>query len=202
MDISLSESSISTAPDRGNLWKIKNPERCKEIKRNWYHKNKAKIRESVKLRRKQNLESTRAKAREYYHKHREKRVQIARQKRKERPEVGREYSKRYRKKKGGDYLYQRASVKRQAFRAELNKIKLERGCVDCGYKAHAYALDFDHIRGTKKKSVSKCINMKSALEEIDKCEVRCSNCHRIKTLERRQFRGWLKRLEKKENVKG
>lgn len=61
-------------------------------------------------------------------------------------------------------------------------------CVDCGI-SDIRVLDFDHIIGNKKDNVS---NLKWAgariwkLEkEIEKCEVRCANCHRIKTYYRR-----------------
>lgn len=68
----------------------------------------------------------------------------------------------------------------------LGRIKVKFGCVDCGYKAHAAALDFDHVRGKKIFSVSsgKSRSMKTLKEEIRKCEIRCANCHRIATYKR------------------
>lgn len=62
-------------------------------------------------------------------------------------------------------------------------------CVDCGFKRPS-ALDFDHVRGEKKKNVSQMVTdgntrWDDILLEIEKCEVRCANCHRIKTA--RQF---------------
>ena len=64
----------------------------------------------------------------------------------------------------------------------VSKIKLERGCVDCGYKAHAAALQFDHVRGVKKYLVSRMHThpVDMVLGEIAKCEVRCANCHAIR----------------------
>jgi hypothetical protein len=65
-----------------------------------------------------------------------------------------------------------------------NKIKIERGCIDCGYKGHAAALHFDHVDPTTKKAaVSKlrCGSIEAILSEIEKCVVRCANCHAIKT---------------------
>ena len=68
-------------------------------------------------------------------------------------------------------------------------IKKQRGCVDCGYNAHAVALQFDHINGNKKDSVSNLIRSdyawKTILEEINKCEVVCANCHAIRTRDRK-----------------
>ena len=68
-------------------------------------------------------------------------------------------------------------------------IKLHRGCIDCGYAEHAVALQFDHVNDDKKMNVSDMIRSDyswvTIKEEIDKCEVRCSNCHAVKTAERK-----------------
>ena len=57
-------------------------------------------------------------------------------------------------------------------------------CIDCG-ESRLETLDFDHVRDTKTRGISGMIlkGLKiSALEkEIAKCDVRCANCHRIKT---------------------
>jgi hypothetical protein len=68
--------------------------------------------------------------------------------------------------------------------AYLNTYKVERGCVDCGYNANPLALQFDHVRG-KNRDVSRCRTLTTAKAEIELCEVRCANCHHIKTHERR-----------------
>lgn len=56
-------------------------------------------------------------------------------------------------------------------------------CVDCGYN-DIRALDFDHVRGQKRNEVSALVtkgcSLKAIEEEINKCEVRCANCHRIR----------------------
>lgn len=70
----------------------------------------------------------------------------------------------------------------------LNKFKLEKGCLDCGYKDNAIALDFDHL-DDKKFNLSilakRYVSINSLKEEINKCEVVCSNCHRVRTEKRR-----------------
>jgi transposase len=71
-------------------------------------------------------------------------------------------------------------------RKYLDSVKVASGCVDCGYDANPLALDFDHVRGEKKILVSFAKSKAQADAEIEKCEVRCSNCHRIKTWERKQ----------------
>ena len=75
-------------------------------------------------------------------------------------------------------------AERQQFIAEY---KLEKGCMDCGYRLHPHALDFDHREG-----VDKCFEVshysgrvQNLLPEIEKCDVVCANCHRIRTHNRR-----------------
>lgn len=55
-------------------------------------------------------------------------------------------------------------------------------CIDCGF-TDPRALDFDHVIGQKTMSVSrmKKHSMKRILQEVEKCVVRCANCHRIVT---------------------
>lgn len=72
-------------------------------------------------------------------------------------------------------------------------------CVDCGCE-DIRVLEFDHIRGSKKKSISRLLSTDASWEiiqtEIDKCEVRCANCHRIKTNEQRGlWRGLFAKLD-------
>ncbi|QBD79013.1 hypothetical protein EPA93_24725 [Ktedonosporobacter rubrisoli] len=62
-------------------------------------------------------------------------------------------------------------------------------CIDCG-NTDIRCLDFDHVSDNKACDISKMLNRAlswSIIEaEITKCEVRCANCHRLKTLERSQ----------------
>ncbi len=63
----------------------------------------------------------------------------------------------------------------------------EHPCVDCG-QTDIRCLEFDHVRGSKSADITRLLNNAvdwSVIEaEIAKCEVRCANCHRLKTLER------------------
>lgn len=60
---------------------------------------------------------------------------------------------------------------------------LKSGCVDCGI-ADLLVLECDHI-GPKEANVSKLVRDGYSLAriqaEIDRCEVRCANCHRRRT---------------------
>ena len=60
---------------------------------------------------------------------------------------------------------------------------LQHCCVDCG-EADIVVLEFDHL-ADKSFNISSAIvkgkTIERIKEEIDKCEVRCANCHRRKT---------------------
>jgi hypothetical protein len=60
------------------------------------------------------------------------------------------------------------------------------GCVDCGHVdlAHPEVFDFDHVRGDKTSGVASLAtsgSVEDLIAEMDKCEVVCANCHRIRT---------------------
>ena len=78
------------------------------------------------------------------------------------------------------------SKQKQQYKQRLKEIKEASGCTDCGEKNHI-VLDFDHLKD-KKYNVSRMIHdgfaWKAIRKEIDKCEVVCSNCHRIRTHDR------------------
>lgn len=70
-------------------------------------------------------------------------------------------------------------------REKFYNILCESSCVDCG-NANPLVLEFDHIdTDGKVHGLSKMIHdgysWENILKEIDKCECRCANCHRIKT---------------------
>ena len=70
----------------------------------------------------------------------------------------------------------------------INNLK-SNPCVDCGMSYDPYVMDFDHCRGDKVNSVSKMTNTQRCSEakllaEIAKCDLVCSNCHRIRTKKR------------------
>ena len=87
------------------------------------------------------------------------------------------------------YASPRARKRRAKWRL-TGMIKTATGCIDCGYAAHAAALQFDHTYDNKKANVSDLIrsdySWKTIKEEIDKCVVRCANCHAIITAYRRE----------------
>ena len=92
----------------------------------------------------------------------------------------------------------------------INRYKLSKGCKDCGYAEHPKALCFDHVvredktelldasksganmstlvcRITTTDKVKNRQYIRELFDEIRKCEVRCQNCHSIKTWEERDY---------------
>lgn len=76
-------------------------------------------------------------------------------------------------------------AKQKAYLAKyIQDIKGKTPCMDCKANYPYYVMDFDHVRGRKHKNVAELIptlSKKKIDEEIAKCEIVCSNCHRIRT---------------------
>lgn len=74
-----------------------------------------------------------------------------------------------------------------AIRKYIQEFKQQRVCADCKENYPYYMMDFDHL-GDKKFSISgfrtHTTNLDKIKEEIEKCEVVCANCHRIRTYQR------------------
>jgi hypothetical protein len=82
----------------------------------------------------------------------------------------------------------RNRLRDKEYRDRLRKIKLERGCADCGYNAHAAALHFDHLPEFEKifeLGQAQRYSWKKVEEEMTKCEIVCANCHAIRTAYRK-----------------
>ncbi len=87
--------------------------------------------------------------------------------------------------KNREDLYKAQKQYRIKIRQQLLTFLSEKCCMDCGER-DPIVLDFDHKDPTSKfKSISKMLSghysWKSLLVEIDKCEIRCANCHRRKS---------------------
>lgn len=72
-------------------------------------------------------------------------------------------------------------------REYVNKFKYF-PCVDCGVQYPPMAMDFDHISDNKKLNISvmviQCASKARIRREMAKCELVCSNCHRVRTFRR------------------
>lgn len=61
--------------------------------------------------------------------------------------------------------------------------KLFFGCIDCGYRSHDKALVPDHVAGKAFDIGFLSANGRSLISiytELQKCEIRCANCHAIR----------------------
>ena len=66
----------------------------------------------------------------------------------------------------------------------LREIKEKSPCADCKINYPYYVMDFDHVRGRKQANVMELVqtlSKKKIDEELAKCEIVCSNCHRVRT---------------------
>lgn len=57
-------------------------------------------------------------------------------------------------------------------------------CTDCGGRFPPCVMDFDHVRGTKVRSIGRLVaygHEAGLRAELEKCELVCANCHRVRT---------------------
>ena len=81
----------------------------------------------------------------------------------------------------------RTEKHRRFVRHVIGEIKLILGCKHCGYDKSPYALDFHHRDPDVKSFYVASYASKrvlAVLEEIEKCDVLCANCHRIEEAEK------------------
>ena len=78
-------------------------------------------------------------------------------------------------------------TKREQRVAWMNGLKMH-PCMDCHNEFPPICMDWDHV-GEKKFEISVAVNQRTPKEEIltelKNCELVCSNCHRIRTQDRR-----------------
>ena len=72
----------------------------------------------------------------------------------------------------------------------IDELKVNSGCIDCGYNVSSEALEYDHVSKDKVFEISYAVahgfKISRIMEEIAKCELVCANCHRVRTAKRRQ----------------
>ena len=84
--------------------------------------------------------------------------------------------------KNREDLYKSQKIYRVKVREKLFDYLSKEKCIDCGEK-DPIVLDFDHIdKDNKFKTISQMLcghySFETILKEIEKCEIRCANCHR------------------------
>lgn len=83
------------------------------------------------------------------------------------------------------YYLDKNNKKRQECKNYITSYKESNPCMDCGTFYPACVMDFDHRNPPEKVSnVSLMVNKGSLIQiknEMAKCDLVCSNCHRIRT---------------------
>lgn len=95
----------------------------------------------------------------------------------------REYKRRWRRARGAKERLPATPIKIK--REMVAKLK-DRPCADCGGRFPAVCMDFDHRDPAGKTAgiaalVGGKYSMATILAEIEKCDLVCANCHRIRT---------------------
>jgi hypothetical protein len=73
---------------------------------------------------------------------------------------------------------------RQKIKAAIDERKTGKPCMDCGGMFPPVAMDFDHVRGKKLFNVGMAKSLEALDSEIEKCDLVCANCHRVRTATR------------------
>jgi hypothetical protein len=106
--------------------------------------------------------------------------------------------KGYRQRQGGALLAKKRlyySANRErilSYQAERRSLVAEvksQPCTDCHKRYPPHVMDFDHLpeRGQKLFNIGQgmSVSMPRLVAEIEKCEIVCANCHRIREYDRR-----------------
>jgi len=96
------------------------------------------------------------------------------------------------KKKIKKRSFLRNKSQRRKAKEYIDAVKSISECIDCG-ESNPLVLDFDHVRGKKIMCISNMVRNSCSIEtiqkEMAKCEIRCSNCHRVVTHKRKKNNG-------------
>jgi len=116
------------------------------------------------------------------------------------PEAKKEYNRKWRKE-NPEALKEYYQTNKERFRKHnqknrnraseyIQEAKKGKSCCKCGYDKHHAALEFHHIDPSTKvlevAAMVRTYGLEKIKEEIDKCILICSNCHRILHHEERQ----------------
>ena len=104
-------------------------------------------------------------------------------------EANRTYNKQIREKyreRFKFYAYRNRRMKSM----RLRETKAQTPCHDCGNSFPWYVMEYDHVpeRGIKVKSPGQMTDAgwSKIQTELDKCDIVCANCHKVRTYNRNQ----------------
>lgn len=205
----LTEEQKQLKKERDKRYRNKNKKKIEEREK----KYKKKRREINKIYRENNKEKIKKKQNEWRENNKEKIKKKGEEYRKTHP-VDKEKKKEYHK--------QYYSINKEHFKEETKKNRKKRvevlqdfiykdlskkSCVDCGEK-NILVLEYDHLRdkefnvSTKVMQAKKSTTIEILKKEIEKCEVRCSNCHRKKTAKDFNWYKYQRSLEEQQIIAG
>lgn len=94
------------------------------------------------------------------------------------------YRKKHYEKNKIKYI-EKAKKNSEKYRKQYYEWLSNKSCADCGI-SDIRVLEQDHIDGKSYNISSKVgsVSLDYLMEELNKCEVVCANCHRIRTAER------------------
>lgn len=101
-------------------------------------------------------------------------------------DCNKEYQRNHYRKNKKTYK-ERAKLHKQSMRNQVQEIKGSNPCVDCGGMFHFSQMDFDHLEN-KSFEISRMYtySWQSIQAELSKCDLVCSNCHRLRTYHRKE----------------
>jgi hypothetical protein len=85
------------------------------------------------------------------------------------------------------YYVDKAKAREEKLTAKMVEYKESHPCTDCQQFYPSCVMDFDHLSDKLFNIATdyRRVSAKRLQEEMDKCELVCSNCHRIRTRDRR-----------------
>ena len=106
------------------------------------------------------------------------------------PEQYKQISKNSHKKRYADPVHYKSVIDyhrdiQEKVREICINLKSISPCKDCGVIDAPYLMDFDHLEGTNNRSPQSCRSIPELKRELDKVEIVCVRCHRIRTFNRR-----------------
>jgi hypothetical protein len=98
--------------------------------------------------------------------------------------------------KNKEDLYKRQEIHRSKNHDQMWELLIKSKCMDCGI-SDPRVLEFDHRPEEEKQfDISRSVagstrSWKSIEEEINKCDIVCSNCHKIRTMTRGNYKRYV-----------
>jgi hypothetical protein len=108
------------------------------------------------------------------------------------------YAEHYRQSRCRVCSGKRGQERTENNRLYIKDLKEKTPCKDCNKNYPHYVMHFDHLRDKKFNIGSKTsININKIINEINKCEIVCANCHAERTYKRQKHSNAFKSIMKK-----